>query len=321
MTHGGFPWRNGKPSEIVDLSVNLNPLGVPEAVKELVEEAVKKEVYRYYPQIDYLCLKENIAEILDVNPSLIEVYNGVSEFLSYLPNDYSCPQPNYSEYPCRSSYMAKENDTSFSYYLKGDKVITSYPVNPTGSTIDEKEILDFLESKRELILDESFIDMSDLKSFRRLVEEYEELTVISSFTKSLSIPGLRIGFSISRKKVRLPPWRVNSIASYVFSNVDPKEIRKFLYKSKNEVKRLLEEFRRKIKAKTYESHAPFVLVELPVPTVEINKTLESYGYHIREPNGFIGLRETHARISVREESLKLADIINSISPKTFKLND
>lgn len=321
MIHGGFPWHDGKPSEIVDLSVNLNPLGVPKAVKELVEEAVKKEVYKYYPQIDYSCLKENIGEILDVDPSLIEVYNGVSEFLSYLPHEYSCPQPNYSEYPCMHSYTVKENDNSFSYYLKGNKVITSYPVNPTGSSIQEDEILGFLESKRELILDESFVDMSDLKSFRSLAEEYEGLTVLSSFTKSLSIPGLRIGFSISRKKTHVTPWRVNSIASYVFSNVDPREIRKFLDQSKQEVKRIMEEFRRRTKVKTYESHAPFVLVELPMPAYKLNEILKEYGYHIREPKGFIGLRETHARISLREESIKLADIINSISPKTFKLND
>jgi histidinol-phosphate aminotransferase len=313
MTHGGLPWRNGKPSsDMIDLSVNLNPLGVPSGVKELLEEALRKEVYKFYPQLDYACLKNNIAEILDVNPSFLEVYNGVSEYLMYISRDYSCPQPNYSEYPC-APYPAEERGLSFEYRLEGRKVITSYPVNPTGSSIQEEEILNFLSAGGNLILDESFIDMSDLKSFRKLAEENESLTVLSSFTKSLSVPGLRIGFSISKNKMKLPPWRVNSITSYVFSNVDPKEIRSFLSRSREVVRRIRNEFERRAKFRVYRSYAPFVLVELPIPTEEVNRNLEGMGYHIRGPDGFPGLRPTHARIAMREESLRLAELLNSIS--------
>jgi histidinol-phosphate aminotransferase len=320
MKHGGFSWNKGEPPNVKDFSVNLNPLGVPKEIEELIKDAINLKVYRYYPQYNYKCLKENIGEIFDVNPSYIEIYNGVSEFLSLLTDEYSCPQPNYGEYPCYNKYTVKEEGNSYVYDLRGTKVITSNPVNPTGSLIDESEILEFLADKRELVLDESFMDLSDGKSFTNKIEEYPNLVVLSSFTKSLSIPGLRMGFSFSiKQKVRPIPWRVNSIANYVFSNANPKKIREFLNKSKEKIIEIRDNFEKMFPFKIYDTHAPFVLVEFPIPTKIINKFLIENGYYIREPEGFIGLRDTHARISLRDDVQDLVKVLNSLSPKTFKL--
>ena len=316
MKHGGVEWSN-EPEKINDFSVNLNPLGTLPQIRELIEEGVKKRVYEYYPPQNYRKLKEFIAELYDVDEELIGVFNGSSEAIKLLDKKCSVPEPNFSEYVRAQSYLALEKEKEFVYHLLGDCVITSNPVNPTGSYIKESEILNFLSSGRELILDESFADISLITSSIRYTKEFDNLLIISSFTKSLSIPGLRLGFTVGKYskyiEERAPPWRVNSLVYYVFANLDPKEVKEFFRKSKGMVRKLIQEvMKMNAKFKIYNTVAPYFLAEFPIPSSELNKTLRLYGFQIRDSGGFIGLRNTHGRISLKNDIKDLIDIINKI---------
>ena len=316
MKHGGVKWVKGKPEEIKDFSVNLNPLGTPKFIKELVEEAVRKEIYTYYPPVDdYSEIKELIAEVYDISPDLVGVFNGSSEVISLLP-PCSVPEPNFSEYKRLRSYLAKELEDRFEYYLPLNEecIITSNPVNPTGALINQEEIVRYLQAGKQLFLDESFIDLSVLDNNFKLAEEFKNLTIISSFTKSLAIPGLRLGFTVGYDSKRLeklaPPWRINSITYYVFSNLDPKEVRRFLTMTKFHVKDLISSFSSPFK--WYKTVTSFVLIEFPVDVKVLNGVLRSRGYQIREPEGFIGLRRTHGRVSLNKETSNLIRLIEDI---------
>ena len=316
MKHGGVDWSN-EPEKINDFSVNLNPLGTLSQIRKLIEEGVKKRVYEYYPPQNYRKLKEFIAELYDVDEELIGVFNGSSEAIKLLDKKCSVPEPNFSEYRRDQRYFALEKENEFEYHLLGDCVITSNPVNPTGSYIKEGEILNFLSSGKELILDESFADISLVNSFIRYTEEFDNLLVISSFTKSLSIPGLRLGFTVGKysKSIeeKAPPWRVNSLVYYVFINLDPKEVKEFFKKSKEMVRRLIQELNTiNTKFKIYNTVAPYFLAEFPIPSSELNKILRLYGFQIRDSEGFIGLRNTHGRISLKNNIKELIDLINKI---------
>lgn len=317
MRHGGVKWNREGPEKINDFTVNLNPLGTLPQIEELIDEAVKKKVYFYYPPEDYTLLKEFIAELYDVDIDLIGVFNGSSEAIRLLNWKCNVPEPNFAEYERGLSYLAIEHEKYYEYYLKGNCVITSNPVNPTGSYIKEKEIYNFLSEERKLILDESFVDISIINSSIKCTRNYENLLIISSFTKSLSIPGLRFGFTIGKRSKEIeekaPPWRINSIVYYVFTNLDPKEVRDFIRKSKKEVEKLIDELRKvKVSFKIYDTVAPFFLAEFPVATKKINETLKKNGYQIREPYGFIGLRNTHGRISLKYNFKELLELIDSI---------
>mgnify|MGYP001772600125 CR=1 FL=1 len=316
MNHGGVEWSN-EPEKIDDFSVNLNPLGTLPQIRELIEEGVKKRVYEYYPPQNYRKLREFIAELYDVDEDLIGVFNGSSEAIRLLDKRCSVPEPNFSEYKRAQSYLASEKEKEFEYFLLGDCVITSNPVNPTGSCVKESEILNFLSSGRELILDESFADISLVTSSIRYTKEFDNLLVISSFTKSLSIPGLRLGFTVGKYSKHIEekasPWRVNSLVYYVFANLDPKEVREFFKKSKDIVEKLIQELMMvNTKFKIYNTVAPYFLAEFPIPTSELNKTLRLYGFQIRDSGGFIGLRNTHGRISLKNNTKDLIALINKI---------
>jgi len=324
MKHGGVKWIKGEPESINDFSVNLNPLGTPDFVKELISEAVKREIYIYYPPSeDYREIKELIAEVYNLSPELVGVFNGASEAISLLP-PCSVLEPNFSEYKRSKSYFARELNDTFEYTLPLSEscVITSNPVNPTGSFIKDSDIVEFLERGGKLYLDESFIDLSILPNNFKLAEEFENLTIISSFTKSLAIPGLRLGFTIGHSSKNLerlaPPWRINSIVYYVFSHVTAKEIRSFLSKTRCHIAELLNSFSSPFK--WYKSVTNFVLLEFPVETSILNSVLRSYGYQIREPEGFIGLRKTHGRVTLSKNTSELLRVISHVlnSEKFYK---
>ena len=102
------------------------------------------------------------------------------------------------------------------------------PDNPSGNLISENEVLSLLNWARDneilLIVDESFVDFADdsftlLKS--TLLDEYKNLCVIKSISKSYGIPGLRLGFLASsnlgitsKLKKDVSIWNINSFAEY-----------------------------------------------------------------------------------------------------------
>ena len=300
-SHGGARWVQGRPEELSDFSVNLNPLGPPGFVEEILEEAMKLKVYRYYPD-QYEAAKERVAEIYGIDPGYIALTNGASEALYYIPKG-EVPEPNFGELPRSRSYYAMETSNEFLYYLRGDTVITSNPVNPTGSEVSTREILAHLESGKRLFLDESFVDLSLARSHIKLIEDFPNLMVIGSFTKSLSVPGLRIGFvagkGVRSFEKRMPPWRVNSLAYFLLSNLSVKEYRAHMDKTRDYLREAISGLRSLDRLKVYKTRAPFVLLETPVDSEAMKRRLLKEGYLIRSCKDFKGLRRGHIRISLR----------------------
>jgi len=104
-------------------------------------------------------------------------------------------------------------------------VIFTNPNNPTGSFIDSEWIYQFalINSSKIVIVDESFIDFANGSSIIDLLEKetLNNVIVIKSLSKSLGIPGVRLGFVYSSNREfnqllnnALPIWNSNSLAEY-----------------------------------------------------------------------------------------------------------
>lgn len=74
MVHGGDIYRN---SVTLDFSVNVNPLGMPEGVKQALLESI--EVCNQYPDIRQQELKTEVGKLHEVLPEHILFGNGASE--------------------------------------------------------------------------------------------------------------------------------------------------------------------------------------------------------------------------------------------------
>ena len=124
--------------------------------------------------------------------------------------------PTFEEYPHRKnmenivSFLPKNKDLRYTIQdlmlFYDDKNINSIllinPDNPSGNFIEVDEILFFLKwCKRKcitLILDESFVDFSENWKSNSLLhndilEQYYNLVVVKSISKSYGVPGLRLG--------------------------------------------------------------------------------------------------------------------------------
>ena len=165
--HGGDIYRN---TVSVDFSVNVNPLGIPDSVKQALHEAV--DVVGTYPDIHVEQLTKKMAEHLGIGAEALIFGNGASElFLAIIhgvrPKKIVIPIPSFYGY----EHAAKAGNAEIVYCEQKWQIVRealenaellflANPNNPTGSvrTCEElRTIMEYCEQKKIwLLLDECF---------------------------------------------------------------------------------------------------------------------------------------------------------------------
>ena len=203
----------------VDFSVNVNPLGAPESVKEAVRKSA--ESVEQYP--DALCrdLTRALSEKEQLPEENILFANGAAELIFALtqalrPKKALIAAPGFAEYEAALSAagcfirmypLQKEKgfllQDDFCDDLTDDLdlVFLCNPNNPTGLTIPQELLLKILDNCRErniyLVLDECFIEFlpePEKVTMQGKLDEYPNLLILRAFTKIYAMPGLRLGY-------------------------------------------------------------------------------------------------------------------------------
>ena len=203
----------------VDFSVNVNPLGTPESVKEAVRKSA--ESVEQYP--DALCrdLTRALSEKEQLPEENILFANGAAELIFALtqalrPKKALIAAPGFAEYEAALSAagcfirmypLQKEKgfllQDDFCDDLTDDLdlVFLCNPNNPTGLTIPQELLLKILDNCRErniyLVLDECFIEFlpePEKVTMQGKLDEYPNLLILRAFTKIYAMPGLRLGY-------------------------------------------------------------------------------------------------------------------------------
>jgi histidinol-phosphate aminotransferase len=107
----------------------------------------------------------------------------------------------------RIPYETKPLDENFQiikedYYDENGGVIFPNPNAPTGILIPLSEIEDIIQHNRDVIVvvDEAYIDFGG-ESALPLIEKYDNLLVVQTFSKSRSLAGMRIGYVMGNEKL------------------------------------------------------------------------------------------------------------------------
>ena len=315
------------PDELLDFSVNLNPLGAP-GLNKILAAACKN--ISNYPDNRYSGFREAAAEYLNVSPENIVPGNGSSEIIRLFaetviePGDkVIVPSPTFGEYEfqCRLfgadiEYVSYDNITN----VKPDgykAVFLCNPNNPTGSLLGRNEVLRLakkcISSEVFLFVDEAFIELSDPgESIADIAAINDFVIVMRSLTKIYSVAGLRIGFAVASPEfarllnsIRLP-WNLNSIGLAVGEHL--------LKNNKNYINRSLELIRKERQwlasklgsirgFKPYPSETNFILIDargFALDSTELTGRMLRRGIIIRDCASF-GL-ENHIRVAVRKRS-------------------
>lgn len=287
--HGGDIYTN----EIeYDFSVNLNPYAPYENIIDAAKDAIND--LNVYPQYRSETLVKKLSEIHSVSKGYLCVTNGASEAISEvlkLSNIDSVLLEVPSFYGYEHSIKNHQIITRLERELlldidekkinKNSIVVIANPSNPVGEFTDEDMLNQLYEKVKNasalLMLDESFLPLSDHynKSFIKKIsdnpEYYNRLIIIRSFTKSFSIPGIRLGYVVSSNKDiineidnSLPEWNVSRIAQVVGeASLDTIDRLKDDVEKIIESRNILEKELNKLGLKTYKSHSNYLLFEAP----------------------------------------------------------
>ncbi|MBR6322244.1 MAG: aminotransferase class I/II-fold pyridoxal phosphate-dependent enzyme [Lachnospiraceae bacterium] len=238
--HGGDIYSN---HVTLDFSVNVNPLGTPEPVKEAVRQAA--EALEAYPDPYCRALREKLAKHLKTDPDRILCGNGAAELIYQMiaalkPKRTLLPVPSFSDY---ESALAAAGCTAVYYpllreegFLPNERILSTItedvdllmlcsPNNPTGRLIDRELLLTILERCRRtgtwLFLDECFGELTEEETPSLAAELLpgDKVFLLRAFTKTYAMAGLRLGYAVCPDRElseqicgSSQPWNVSSIA-------------------------------------------------------------------------------------------------------------
>lgn len=179
-------------------------------------------------------LDQKMSWYLRVDPTHVVALNGASQAFPWIRRvfgkstvqvttptfgEWSSAFPNAITYPDSPDAPASVNRP----LVNCDVVVIVNPNNPTGTTIPTREILKQARSTpgTTFLVDESFIEFSRQPSLVQLLqdEQLPNIVVVKSLSKSLGVPGARLGFVYSQDtlllaslRTELPIWNMNSVA-------------------------------------------------------------------------------------------------------------
>lgn len=233
LVHGGDLVSAGKiyDGKILDLSVNVNPLGTPPEVIAAAQRAAENAAA--YPDPACRELRVAIAARDGVRPEQIFCGNGAAEVIFRLafalhPRAALLTAPTFAEYEasliqagckCRFHELRREDEFDVTEKILADitppveLVVLCSPNNPTGRVIPEPLLLRILSRCREigaaLMVDECFLPfVTEGRGLAPWLDKYPELFLLRAFTKTYAIPGLRLGYGLASPELveRLERW-------------------------------------------------------------------------------------------------------------------
>lgn len=278
-----------------------------------------------------IILGNGAAEIIDLSISCFKkVCIAVPSFIEY--------EKNALKWGCDIIYSTMKKDMTYDYEdillqtQKSDVLIIGNPNNPNGGIIDKdkfKKILDFCEeNNKTIIIDEAFIEFTGKNNFSFLekMKNYKCILIIRALTKFFALPGIRIGYGISKNqelidkiKSKQNPWNVNCFAEIAAKYVlkDRNYIEDSLIWIDEERKYMISNLKKVgLIEEVYNTYSNFVLCKLKsLHCDELYKICLDKGIAIRKCDNFKTLNDKYIRLAIknRESNNKIIKLLNSLS--------
>lgn len=200
--------------KVIKLNTNENPYPPAPGVKKALME-MDVDRMRLYPDPTAGSLVHSLAEYYGVKDEQVFVGVGSDDvlamcFLTFFNSEKPIlfPDITYSFYKVwaelyRIPYECPALDEEFrikreDYYRENGGIIFPNPNAPTAIYEELDFIEDVLKHNQDVIVivDEAYVDFAG-KSAIELVDKYENLIVVQTFSKARSMAGMRIGYAIS----------------------------------------------------------------------------------------------------------------------------
>lgn len=212
------PGEQPKLKDIVKLNTNENPYPPSPKVTEALEVLDTADL-RLYPDPSCEVLVHAIAAYYGLSDEQVFVGVGSDDVLAMAfmtcfnsEKPILFPDITYSFYdvwadmlripyeqiPLTDDFTIRKED----YYRENGGIIFPNPNAPTGVELGQNDIEDIVSHNPDsiVIVDEAYVDFGAISALP-LIEKYDNVLVVQTFSKSRSLAGMRIGFAMGSKKL------------------------------------------------------------------------------------------------------------------------
>lgn len=206
-----------RPQDVIRLNANENPYGtLPE-----IENSLAGLQLNLYPDPDQRKLRSRLADYTGQPVDRIVAGAGGDEIIDLLLRLFVEPgqrlldcEPTFGMYSFCARVAAAEvvslprtADWSVDFEaLESERnpetkiVFVASPNNPTGNLVSEAEARKLLDTGMVVGVDETYYEFSGV-TLAPLLDEYDNLVILRSFSKWAGIAGLRVGYAIASSEM------------------------------------------------------------------------------------------------------------------------
>ena len=351
------PYQTGKPveeltreygvSDVVMLASNENPLGCSPKVTLAITEQLGQ--LSRYPDGNGSYLKQALADFNNVNVDQITLGNGSNDLLDILARSFASTDDAivYSQYgfiiypmlaKMQGAMGIEVPANRFGHDLKAmseavqdnpdvKMVFIANPNNPTGTQLEQEELREFVASIPSsvlVVLDEAYIEYSPESNNRALLDEFDNVVIVRTFSKAYGLAGLRIGYALSSVPVAdllnriRQPFNVSrvALAAAAAALADQDFIEQVSLTNQGQ-KRWLEKQFDALGLGFVKSYANFIMVEIEVEMEDVTaasiyQALLEQGVIVRPLDNYGLPNWLRVTVGVAEENTRLIDTLRSI---------
>ena len=298
-------------AEVVKLNYNENFFIQQEKFREILKEIAEECDPRVYPQEEEYKLKEKLGGYLNVPKDFIVVGNGSDELVERVArlflkkkDSVLSIKPTFPIYKyCTSHLGTKCGEVSlkkdFGLNIKEILTMTTpktrilylcSPNNPTANQFGISEIQTLAEKFPGIVIvDEAYVEYAEY-SVVPLLEEFENLIVLRTFSKAFGLAGLRLGYVATDPNLakvlseKTPqPYSVSSITLRMGLKLLEKisMIKEAVGQLKVEREKLIEELNETKGVKAFSSQTNFVLFQTKRKSEKVYQDLLRRGIIIK----------------------------------------
>ena len=228
-----------QPRDMVYIKLNTNESPYPPAPSVVAAmDAEQVENLRLYSDPTGLSLKQGLAGLYGLKPENIFLSNGSDDILNFAFMAFADERGaafadiTYGFYPVyaqlhnvKTDVIPLEEDFSLDYQKycgRNQLIVIANPNAPTGMEIPLWQIEEILKTNQDsvVVIDEAYVDFGGISCYK-LIENYVNLLVVRTFSKSRCLAGARLGYAfgnpeliedLEKLKYSTNPYNVNRLS-------------------------------------------------------------------------------------------------------------
>ena len=323
------------PSQILKLNYNENLFLPREKLVPLLKEVAEECDLRIYPQEEENRLKAKIGEYLKVPEEFVAVGNSSDEVMDRVIRIFLekgdravtfsptfsifryCVNYGYADFvgvPLRDDFTIDIAGMQAAFTPETKLLYLCSPNNPTANQLKRREVEALMEDFPGIVLvDEAYAEYADY-SVVPLIDKYENLIVLRTFSKAFGLAGLRLGYAVANPRLaltidKLPtPYAVNVVSLSMGRKLleNYAMVQKSVEALKAERRNLIARLNVIKGVEAFDSKANFVLFNTDKPCEDVYLSLLKKGLVIKKlgkllkyPNclrSTVGLPETNEKL-------------------------